>query len=43
MPCDQQQIDTSQHDLITELKDAFKTAAPQECEVDCIIIYYALN
>ncbi len=51
IPCDQQQIDTSQHDLVTKLKEhKFKTAAPQESGVDCklehfrcIIICYALN
>ncbi len=49
-PCDQQQIDTLQHDLLAELKEhTFKTAALQESGVDCkflhfrCIIMYVLN
>ncbi len=44
-PSDQQQIDTSQHDLVTELNEhEFKTAAQSKLYIfRCIIICYVLN
>ncbi len=41
IPCDQWQIDTSQHDLLSELKEhKFKTAALQESGVDCMFLHF---
>ncbi len=40
-PCDQRQIDMSQHDLMAELKEhTFKTAALQESGVDCVFLHF---
>ncbi len=40
-PCDQQQIDTSQHDLVAEVKEhKFKTAVLQEYGVGCMFLRF---
>ncbi len=40
-PCDQRQIDTSQHDLLANLKErTFKTTAQRESVVDCMFLHF---